>query len=182
MNKIKARAWIIILVLFVALVLIFSFFSLKKAPPAPSPSPVGASYKELAPGASTRADLERVLGPVIDQTEEGLLLFKSTNPNLPHEVVMSEDTVAFIKEAVTAQDKKTSDEITQKYGAAPYVLYGPGSMSGFNLYVYPDKGIAYLGHSKEAVLLEVWYFQPTSIDNFKSRWAKEYSENISPIQ
>jgi len=92
------------------------------------------------------------------------------------------DTVVFIREIITAKDKKTTEDITSQYGNAPYTLYGPASVNGFNLYVYLDKGIAYIGHVKEPILLEIWYFQPTTIEDFQVKWAKGYSTTHGPIQ
>lgn len=98
------------------------------------------------------------------------------------EISFVDDKVVFIKEIVTTKDGKTADDITSQYGTAPHFLYGPASVNGFNLYVYPDKGIAYVGHVAEPVILEVWYFQPISLEEFQRRWAPNYSKTHRPIQ
>lgn len=182
MGKIKTRV-LLILLLGVFLVVAFLLLRARIAPTPPTASPsVGASYKTLVPGSSSRDDALTNLGKPLNDEASELLNFKSNNPNLPHQVTVPNDTVLFIREIVTAKDKKTTEEITSQYGNAPYVFYGPASVNGFNLYVYPDKGVAYIGHVEEPIVLEIWYFQPTTIEDFQTRWAKGYSTTHRPIQ
>lgn len=182
MGKIKIR--ILLVFLFAAFVigaLLLLRARPETAPPTATPS-AGVSYKSLAPGSSSRGDVLAALGKPLNDEMSDLLNFKSSNPNLPHQVAVSVDTVVFIREIITAKDKKNTENITSQYGNAPYTLYGPSSVNGFNLYVYPDKGIAYVGHVKDPILLEIWYFQPTTIEDFQVRWAKGYSTTHRPIQ
>ncbi|OGM56205.1 hypothetical protein A3E46_00695 [Candidatus Woesebacteria bacterium RIFCSPHIGHO2_12_FULL_46_16] len=182
MGKIKIR---ILLVLLLGLFVVGAFLLLRarSTPSLPTPTPsAGAKYKFLIPGTSSRGDVLKNLGQPLNDEASELLNFKSNNPNLPHQAVVPEDTVVFIREIITAKDKKTTEDITSQYGNAPYTLYGPASVNGFNLYVYPDKGIAYIGHVEESILLEIWYFQPTTIEDFQTRWAKGYSTTHRPIQ
>jgi len=182
MGKIKIR--ILLIFLFVVLVIgVFVFLRARPEPAPPGATPsVGASYKSVVPGSSSRSDVLATLGKSLNDEASDLLNFKSSNPNLPHQVAVPVDTVVFIREIITAKDKKTTEDITSQYGNAPYTLYGPASVNGFNLYVYLDKGIAYIGHVKEPILLEIWYFQPTTIEDFQVKWAKGYSTTHGPIQ
>ena len=182
MGKIKIR---ILLILLLGVFAVGAFLLLRArarpTPPTPTPS-VGARYKSLIPGTSSRGDVLNNMGKPLNDEASDLLNFKSSNPNLPHQVTIPVDTVVFIREIITAKDKKTTEDITSQYGNAPYTLYGPASVNGFNLYVYLDKGIAYIGHVKEPILLEIWYFQPTTIEDFQVKWAKGYSTTQRPIQ
>lgn len=176
MQNIKFRTWKVLLVL-VAAILMVTFITLRSQPNDQEQNgsvSKGASFKSLIPGQSTKSDAIEKLGEPLNDKEPGSLDFESKNPNLPHRVATENEKITFIKEIITAEDGKTSIDITALYGEAPYVLYGLDSIHGFNLYIYPDKGIAYLGHVKEPILLEVWYFQPTTFEEFRDKWAPGY--------
>lgn len=177
MQNLKFRIWKVILVL-VAAILIAAFIISRSKPTNQDqngPALKGASFNTLLPGQSTRSDAIEQLGEPLDDKESTSLDFKSSNTNLPHRVETEDEKITFIKEIITAKDGKSSTDIVELYGNAPNVLYGLDSIHGFNLYIYPDKGIAYIGHFKEPVLLEVWYFQPTTFEGFRDKWAPDYS-------
>jgi len=177
MNLFKSRYGKILLIL---LVFVFAFLYIKgqlnKSAKISIPK-TGASYKTLTPGISSKSDAIKEFGAPINGEGSSALLFGSDNPNFPHQVALQEDKVEFIKQIITAKDKENANEIKALYGDPPYILYGEYSASGFNLYVYPDKGIAYIGHPKEGILLEIWYFTPTTIEDFRSKWAKNYYDS-----
>lgn len=180
----KKRLRVILVFLLVVLVIVVALFLRSRAgkPPESGIPPSGASFRSLVPSLSSKKEAVETLGTPLNNIESDTLSFKSNNPNLPHQVVVPDETVLFIKEVVSLADKKTTEDITGVYGETPYILFGPDSVNGFNLYVYPDKGLAYLGHVEEPVLLEIWYFQPTTIEDFQVRWAKGYSTTHRPIQ
>lgn len=178
MQTLRPRIWKVLLVLFI-IALIATFLSISSKPTNQDQSvsvPKGAAFKTLVPGQSTKSEAIEKLGELLNDKESATLNFKSSNPNLPHQVVTEEEKITFIKEVVAPIDGKTSTEIVDLYGVAPYILYGSESIHGFNLYIYPNKGLSYIGHLKEPVLLEVWYFQPTTFEDFKDRWAPNYTD------
>ncbi|MCX6706058.1 MAG: hypothetical protein NTV24_03055 [Candidatus Woesebacteria bacterium] len=141
----------------------------------PQPSQIKTiDWSKLTPGESTTKDVTDVLGNPIIQ-KENVYFFKSSTSVANNEAVIENGTAQFFKEIVTLSDKKTVDTITSKYGLAPNTLYGSNSINGFDLYVYPDKGVAYLGNSITRDLLEIWHFTPTDIDTFLNKWGQGYS-------
>lgn len=142
----------------------------------------GESYKGVTPGESTKEDVIEKLGDPLSITNEDLFIYKSNNPNIPNQVYFEKNSVGLVKEIIAPEDKRSTEEITSKLGEAKYVLYGEDAGVGVYLYVYPEKGLAYLGHYQQTELFEIWYFQPTSFNNFKTKWAPEYSDTFKPIQ
>ena len=144
----------------------------------------GVDYKGLVPGVSRRPQVLEKMGNLVSETEmddKDLLKFQSTSPNRDHEAVLAGESLVFIKEIVTATDNKKITELTSRYGESSNVLYGPSSVGGFNLYVYPEKGLAYLGNpTGEGALIEIWYFPPNTLAEFRKQWAPQYSETFSP--
>ena len=140
-----------------------------------------ADYKSIVPGITTKEQVLSKLGNPVKKTDN-LLEYHSNNPNYNNQIQIEEDKVSFIKEYISLADNRNSKQITQVYGEPKNILYGPDANSGFFLYVYPENGIAYIGHSTSGLLLEIWYFPPTNIDNFMKKYAQEYSEKTKIIQ
>ena len=62
------------------------------------------------------------------------------------------------------------------------MLYGPDSVNGYYLFVYPTGGIAYLGNPITKSLLEIWRFIPTDINTLINNWAQNYSIEQPPAK
>lgn len=167
-----------------SLILSFLLALLLKKEKVSIPTPTGPSYKSITPGKSDKNELINKLGNPIkqSQTDDNLLTldYASNSPNRNEKFILEDSKVALIKEIVTLKDIKTKQDITRVYGAADYILYGPDVAAGFYLYVYPDKGIAFIGKKESDLILEVWYFVPTSLSQFQSKLAKNYT--FSPIK
>lgn len=148
----------------------------------PSPNPVKqANYQSLVPGISNKNNVIEKLGEP-DKTEDNgnTLKYTSSNPNVPNEVVIKEDKVSIIKEAVTLSDKIYISDIENEYGETDSKLYGPHSQSGFDLYVLPKNGIAFVGNKESGLILEIWYFPPTTFEEFKREYTSQYNYSSTP--
>lgn len=88
-------------------------------------------------------------------------------------------TARFFKEIITSSENKTPRDLINVYGDTQNILYGNDAINGIFLYVYPDKGIAYLGNKSSNTLFEIWYFEPTTMDTFITNWASGYSKQIN---
>lgn len=144
---------------------------------SPTPSSQVASFRSITPGVSTETDLKTLLGTPIKTTvdkNQNIDEFKSTSELRRHIAIVQSGKVIFFKEIVSAYDKTTAKDIINIYSVAPNILFNKLPNSTFNLYVYPSNGIAYIGHI-DGTLLEIWYFQPTTIDDFTSKWGQDYS-------
>jgi hypothetical protein len=142
-------------------------------------------YNDLKLGLSTKDEVINKLGEPLNtqlKVNQELLEYESNNPNFNNEVYLQDNKIYFIKEFVTLEDDKKIPSIKNVYGNPDKVLYGPGSGVGFYLYVYPEDGIAYVGHDKSGILLEIWYFTPVTYEEFKFNYAKDYSETRPIIQ
>jgi hypothetical protein len=185
MNK-KLKLLLIVLGVAALVVVVISFFIPTKTQQEPSPSPFepGATYRGLTPGVSTSEDVSKVLGTPVETSQQGnetVNSYKSTSPARDHTADFLDNRLSFFKEIVSTYDKSVDvKSFEKKYGDPPYTLYGEASYGGFNLYAYPEKGVAYIGNRDGNVITEIWYFPPTTFDNFKKTWAPNYSETFSP--
>jgi hypothetical protein len=139
------------------------------------------TYKAISPGLTAKDDVVSILGDPLNQSEsEGLTTYQFTSSveARPHEATFKEEELTIFKEVVNLN--KTATDITTKYGEATNILYQSQVAGGFALYIYPDKGIAYLGDtSGKDIVTEIWYFQPTTIEEFKTNWAADYYDSLS---
>jgi len=150
-------------------------------PSIPSGTDQKASFGEIVPGTTTSDQINELLGFPVSSTVSGNITvsdFKSSNQYRTHQVELIDNGVAFVKEMVNPGDSRNSEDIRKTYGDDPYVLFEKSQQSPFLLYVYPNNGLAYIGH-QDGTMLEIWYFVPTTIEDFMSKWAKDYSKEPS---
>lgn len=140
-----------------------------------------SSYKEIVPGNTfNENEINEKLGvPISTINIEDIKVsdYKSTNEYRNHQIEIENGSIKFIREVVNLVDNKTADDIRKIYGIAPYILYEKSPSSFFDLYVYPNNGIAYIGHS-DGTILEIWYYKPTDIETFISNFASNYQKDI----
>jgi hypothetical protein len=182
------RSWLLILIVLA----IFLFIADKIIKPKTSgllvsPTPIStgvADYKSIVPGKSTLDEVNDLLGFPIEQNEENgktIAEYESSSKYRNNVITVQNGVTTLIKEIVTATDNKKAESVTGVYGTAPHRLYEQKPSSTFDLYVYPNNGIAYLGH-EDGTLLEIWYFQPTTIETFSNSWGQGYSTRPSTKQ
>ena len=164
-------------IFFGILIIVFLYIGVKllekdqQTPQTPSTTTENqATYESLSPGKSTKDEFIKALGDPLS-AQGNKLTFKSNSPERHHEALLEENKVSFFKEIVTLKDEKKIDDIKNEFGEPDNTLYGPGSLGGFDLFVYAEKGLAYVGQQESGVLLEVWYFAPTSFEEFKRKYA-----------
>lgn len=182
----KKRKWLIAVGISILSILyiisVTQIPSNKKVAPSATPSTNKiASFKSLVPGTATENDVNNALGNPISTTftdGDKVNEYKSTVENIPNSAYFSNDKMVLFKETIGSNDNVTADTVMKTYGVSPNLLYTNIPNSSFNLYVYPSNGIAYVGH-EDGTLFEIWYFQPTTIDEVLKTWGKDYSLNPS---
>lgn len=175
----------IILLSTAALVFLFVvglYLLFQKTSTPPSQTIPDIAFKSLVPGKSTKREIVDILGTPkkesVTDNNSALLEYDSDSSVYNNQITLDNGVVDIIKEIVTLKNPKYAQEIKKAYREPKYVLYGSDSYAGFNLYVYPENGIAYLGSSHNGLLLEIWYFPSTTIDIFKEKYAAGYSETL----
>lgn len=173
-----------LLIVIAALVFFAAFiflFGIPKKASNTSLKPGQAVWNGLIPGSSTKEDVISKLGQPVFETRNGSTTtddYKSTSPTRNHQVIYNGDQSAFMKEIVSVNDTTTLTDLQKLYGQPEATLYGADAQNGYNLYVYLSKGVAYLGNPVSDTLLEIWYFPPTDLQTFISKWGTGYSTTI----
>lgn len=186
MFKITRRKVIIFLILVIVIIGVSYFFlSISKNIPTSTLPSTGVKYNGLAPGISTGKDVTATLGTPVKDTQTGgvrTLEYKSNNPNFNNQFVFKQNVLSFIETNILPADNVDINTIENQYGQNEQALYGPGNSNGFNLYVYPDKGVAYIGNRQINDVSEIWYFPPTDLQTFINLYAQSYSINPNNTQ
>lgn len=192
MNKIysfiKSKKYILLTLIFLVLIAaVVNYINTSKQkaaisePSKPAGTDQKAGFGEIFPGQTTSDRVNDLLGFPVSSTVSGEITtsdFKSSNQYRTHQVELINGGVVFVKEVVNPGDSRSSEDIRKTYGDAPQVLFEKSQQSPFLLYVYPNNGLAYIGH-QDGTMLEIWYFVPTTIEDFMSKWAKDYSKEPS---
>jgi hypothetical protein len=143
----------------------------------------GVAYESIIPGEDSESELIETFGNEISSEEtdsQKVNEYESTSPVRNHQAIIENEKVSFIKQIISVNDALTSKDLTDEHGIPEFMLYDKTSPnSSFFLFVYPGKGLAYLGHD-DGTLLEVWYFPPTNITDFINKWANDYSFEMPP--
>lgn len=175
-NFIKTHKLIISILVLISLVIIGYTVLTRRSGPSQTVIP---SYNSITPGVSTKEQVIEKLGTPLTQKENGdseLLTFNSDKTERPDEYYFQNGLNKLVKEIIPYDDERKIEEIRIKYGNADMVLYGEGSIGGFYLFVYLNRGVAYIGNPTSGNLLELWYFTPRSESEFLRSWAQGYSK------
>lgn len=174
--------WLLILFILIIILFIANKILGVTTPTSPTPIPAStgvANFKTILPGSTTQDSVNEILGfPVKTEEKDGVTIseYSSTNQYRNHVVTFENGVAVLIKEMVISKEEKTADSVINQFGKAPYILYDQDPTAVFNLYVYPGNGIAYLG-GETGTLLEVWYFKPTTIDSFISKFGEGFAKD-----
>jgi len=181
MFRFIKKYWLLILISLMASLFIVNNVLESRQPSPNIPTPIStstATYRSLLPGASTQDEVNELLGFPLKEGEQNgdkIAEYESTNKYRNHIITFENGKIALVREIVNSTDGKNSDTITNEYGEPPYILYDQYPAATFHLYVYPQNGIAFLGH-EDKTLLEIWYFEPMTIDEFINKWGGGYGK------
>lgn len=137
---------------------------------------------QILAGKSTTQELESKLGkPTKTQAQEEWTLFfyPSDNQNRLNEIEIYQDIVQLIKEQVIANEKGSLDDFLAKLGQPEKILYGKHGIAA-PAYFWGEKGIAVFGNPNSGLIVEIWYFKPTTLTAFLQKHPDFYL-NPKPI-
>lgn len=179
MNKLYSKfSYLLGLGIFILIIAVFVYLFINKKPVNNNTksNPNQVIFKNITPGLSDQKDLEKNLGKPSDVKIDGneiINLYKVDKDLRMDSAIISNNKVIFIKQIVSPENPVKADQFTQKYGKSTEILYENSPNSVFSLYTYPQNGFAFLG-AEDGTLLEIWYFIPTTFENFKKTWGQGY--------
>ncbi len=172
--------FIIVAAIVIVLFVMFGRQSLVKQQGEPVVTPrltlMPSVYRGLIPGTSTVEEVVDSLGAPIRRDlykNTSTLVYPSGLGDQPINVEVGLDnTIFLITEPVAPIARFNQLTGTE---AADLVLYGLFEDEGFRLFVYLNKGVAFLANPTTQVVKEKWYFHPTSAAAFQQSLAPSLS-------
>lgn len=173
--RLNKKTFFVSLIVISTMSVVFILYKSKNNNVLPTPTP-STGINSVQPGTSTIDDLTKVMGGPKNRIGDELF-YNSKSPTRDTTVILSGQTVGLIKEIVAYSENRNINEVKSKYGDANNVLYGESAVNGNYLFVYLEKGIAYLGNPNTETLMEIWRFSPIlDINTFIKTWGSGYSE------
>jgi hypothetical protein len=166
-------------------VVVLLFWVFKKSPanngggalPSPTPETFASMYRGLAPGTSTENDAVAALGRPLrkDEGAEGTtLVYSSGIGNQPINVdVTSNGIISRINEPVDSSLRYNS--LVEGFGSPDLILYGVFEREGFRLFVFLNRGIAFLANPQSQEVKERWHFPQADAETFRRVFAPNMS-------
>lgn len=126
---------------------------------------------KIAPGHTTFEELKKTIGQPLDAVTENskiIYSYPTTNEKRPTKIEAEVGVVQQIQEPVIANEKGTLFEYISKFGEPEKVIYGEhGFAAPANF--WGSKGIIVFGNPLSGLIVEIWYFPPTSLDDFLAK-------------
>lgn len=166
------KYFIFIFLAFVATALfIIKVFLFEQGKSLIGPEVSSPSWKNITPGKTTINETENILGAPVSLEKAGtsiVLKYETGVGGPPHTVVVENQIVGLIKERFSGSE--TLDDLRKQYGNPDGEFWGPYKEVGFKLFVFSSRGVAVLASRLDGVVLEVWYFEPITLDGFLKKW------------
>lgn len=171
---------LIVLLAFLATILVV--LRVFVAPPEkPQGPPVGPSWKGVVPGQTQEPELKNSLGEPENVSRGGtqtIFSFKSAS-GPPDRVILENNTVGIIKTHYF--EGRSLDSFLEEYGKPDGEFWGEYNTVGFKTYVFLKNGIALVANPNGGVVVQIWYFKPTAMVEFLSRWGQELSTEFKEV-
>ncbi len=180
MVKFYKKYWVIILLAFIATsLLIIKLVFIKEPTQAPPQTQQVEVYKGVIPGKTTAKDLSAIFGapdPKESDFANNTLVYPRKEGGPPDEAIMDDNqTLALMKERSLSGNL---NDYVNKYGTPEKEYFGEHATTGYKTYVWATKGLAVVAGSADGIIYEVWYFAPTTLEDFKLKFGQRLSEQL----
>jgi hypothetical protein len=143
----------------------------------PTPEPVHevVCYQGITPGQTTRADVVALLGDPTRTEQDGaneILLYPSPHPMQFNTIVFQDQIVVLMDVIMGDEDAPAFSEIKVLYGEPGQITY-TNYIQGSMVYIYPDKGRAFIADENTDIVFTKQCFLPMSLDDYLNTWGKD---------
>jgi len=161
------KNWLILTLSFLVGVLLFLKLLIKITPKTQQVNQSN-TWKQITPQISTQKDLEKKLGPPLETQKEKeyiVYFYPSEVENWPTKIYISEKDkkVSLVK---LFFPKENFQNLLNQLGPPDKQLFGPHEGAGLSVFVLSKKGVAAIANQESGIILELWYFPPTTLENF----------------
>lgn len=178
LQFLKKNALIVLLAFLATILLVLRVFIAPQEKPRP---PVGISWRGIVPGETQELELKSKLGEPENVSKQGSqTVFSFGSETGPAERIISENnTVGIIKTHYF--EGRSLDSFLEENGKPDGEFWGEYKTVGFKTYVFLKNGIALVANPNSGIVVQVWYFKPTTMTEFLSRWGQELNTEFKEV-
>lgn len=137
--------------------------------PIPTPT-YKITYKNIQPGITSKSQLSQILGEPTNQTQQTNLTiseFTSSYPSDPHLAVNKNGVNQLFIQQTPLKPIQNISQYIQQFGFSDNVKFLKHLGPEYNLTIYLNQGLAFGSHINTGEIVEIWYFQPQTIQELK---------------
>ena len=141
----------------------------------PKPANDFVCYKGITPGQTKKADVVALLGDPTRTELDGsneILLYPSPHPMQFNTIVFQDQIVVLIDVIMGDEDALAFSEIKVLYGEPGQITY-TNYIQGSMVYIYPDKGQAFIADENADIVYTKQCFLPMSLEDYLNTWGKD---------
>lgn len=139
------------------------------------------TFQNITPGKTSQKNLEKNFGkPVLIEPlgNNDVYYYPVETQNWSNLFYVNKDkqTVDLIKNYSPGKEESYQSFIN-RFGNPDKKLYGPHAQNGFFVFVFLTKGVAVVANPDSGLIMEIWYFAPTTNEDFMIK----YGQGLSTI-
>ena len=143
--------------------------------PNPKPTSEIVFYQGITLGQSNKTDVLALLGDPTRTEQDGaneILLYPSPHPRLFNTIVFQDQVVVLIDMIMGDEDALAFSAIKALYGEPVHIAY-TNYLQGSMVYIYPDKGRAFIADENADIVFTKQCFLPMSLEDYLNTWGKD---------
>ena len=143
--------------------------------PNPKPASEVVCYQGITPGQTTRADVVALLGDPTRTEQDGaneILLYPSPHPRQFNTINVQDQIVVLLDIIMGDEEAMAFSAIKALYGEPGHIAY-TNYLQGSMVYIYPDKGRAFIADENADIVFTKQCFLPMSLDDYLNTWGKD---------
>ncbi len=143
--------------------------------PTPKPASEVVCYKGITPGQTKKVDVLALLGDPNRTEQDGaneILLYPSPFTRQFNTIIFQDQIVVLIDVVIGDEDALAFSAIKALYGEPGKIAY-TNYLQGSMVYIYPDKGRAFIADENADIVFTKQCFFPMSLDDYLNTWGKD---------
>lgn len=174
------RRWYLgLLLLLLLLALVFRILT-SQLPTASQPV---TTWNGIIPGKTTLDEIRAKLGQESGRRQvdgQTIIEYKSAYPDFPNDIYTTDNVAGLVRQRIPPDKSNTYSDFLSSLGKEDLIVYTSEFEELFPLYVFLKKGIA-VGVGPNGILMEIWYFAPTTQEDFLSKYGSLFSTSV-PVE
>jgi len=152
-------------------------------PPSGQASSQQRTYETIKIGETTSEEVKKLPELKGEQVKGNQIEFAFKSGRFNDNTVITENGVVVFKKIVTVDQQTWQHPPLSSYLGAygkPEAEFTGSNTYGsrFKTYIFPSKGLAFIGNPVPDELYEIQVFEPTTLEQYRSKWGQDINEQL----